>query len=620
VTEMSVELVKTEISPDILDTIGKSFRFRHGSGIAEWLKNALDQYLRLREMGLEPRAGNWPVFLVLIDGSSQSNGPNLAVVDLAGTWLKHIEGFFLLWGSRSAATLGRSVDASSVTGGHGNGGKFYMREMWRSGARFLTHRDGKTSSLVVEKRGDGNTGFWECKERRTDWREALALALPESDRLGGAASLVSHLEAHEPDLVSELEKGTRGVTVVAGRRAVQALSSNDVVRGGRWDEQRLVDSIRDAAQARRPIRELAISVFINGHLRLARLVPERVEDDPDWPATSTMVPASVIADTGLRGDAPEAGELRIQKAAVPLTGRLRERNTLSVLDEHGNPIALYSVAELPLAGHSPLLPFMHGELQLGFPGLDDLIQNDREKLVSSETTKELLQWVADQVWDRVKGIEDSIHQAAKKTNLEIASILNDHLNEHARRFLEELQTQIAIDVIDDPEGGGSGSHGGGGSGRGGGGTGGPGGGGPREIPGDTEHVKRPRFPQVLLSGHDINPATAASASPTTKFLTDRHPPLDQDDEDRLWNIWWINTEHVFAKEAIEYGGPQGLAFKNHQLHMFRDVVQREALRLRQRRDAELSLDRVENELAEITNRFLAELPRDLVASILTERR
>jgi hypothetical protein len=45
--------IKTRISPDILDTIGKSFKFKHGKGIAEWLKNSLDQYLRLYEQNKE---------------------------------------------------------------------------------------------------------------------------------------------------------------------------------------------------------------------------------------------------------------------------------------------------------------------------------------------------------------------------------------------------------------------------------------------------------------------------------------------------------------------------------------------------------------------------------------
>src|ERR1700730_12956066 len=97
-TMTTVELVETRISPDMLDTVGRSFKFRHGSGVAEWLKNSLDNYLRRAHSGEETQAGNWPVMINLIDGTNQSLGPNLAVIDFGGTTLKDIQDFFLYWG------------------------------------------------------------------------------------------------------------------------------------------------------------------------------------------------------------------------------------------------------------------------------------------------------------------------------------------------------------------------------------------------------------------------------------------------------------------------------------------------------------------------------------------
>lgn len=101
--------IKTKIHPDILDTIGKSFKFKHGKGIAEWLKNSLDQYLRLLKSGEESLNGNWPVFIHLVDCNGQSKGPNLAVVDFGGTTYQAIEEFFLYWGDTSAASHGGKI-------------------------------------------------------------------------------------------------------------------------------------------------------------------------------------------------------------------------------------------------------------------------------------------------------------------------------------------------------------------------------------------------------------------------------------------------------------------------------------------------------------------------------
>lgn len=610
---VAYELVETKISPDILDTIGRSFKFRHGSGIAEWLKNSLDNYLRLRDQNIESRNGGWPVLVDLVDGTSRSNGPNLTLIDFGGTSREDVEDFFLHWGSRSAATLGTRIENVALTGGHGNGGKFYMRQMWRRGARFLTYRGGKATSLVVMRRTDGKTGYWEFRDRPGSWRESLGWALPAGEHLGDPRRLIEHLERTDPALVAELECDQRGLTVVAGRCAEQVLSSNDVVRGARWDRQRLADSVSQAVQARRPIRELAVCVFANSQLSIRRLSPEEIEPDPKWGRLDAALPVSVLKDAAFATSEPTAGVLRLDKAGVPLTGRLSSRNAVSVLDRHSNPIASYPVKDLPLPGYSPIGSFMHGELELQFPGFENLVENDREKLVNSATTRAILDWLGEQVWARVAGIDKAERDESRAAQLQLATIINESLNTHAKRFLEALQPQIYVDVIEDPEGGGPGPLGGDGTGSGGQGTGGEGEGGKREVPGTSEAVRRPRFPQVLLSGIDADPATGGAA---TKHLTDRHPPLEQDDTDRRHNVWWINTQHPFAQEAFKRGGAQGSAFKSYQLHMFRDVVQREGLRFRQRREAELSLDRVENELTEISNRFLAELPYDLIGELL----
>jgi hypothetical protein len=120
------------------------------------------------------------------------------------------------------------------------------------------------------------------------------------------------------------------------------------------------------------------------------------------------------------------------------------------------------------------------------------------------------------------------------------------------------------------------------------------------------------LPRVLLSGRDEDPARAGTGE--SKILTERHPPLHQDDEDRRHNVWWINTMHPFAQAALKNGGPEGKAFRSYQLFMFRDVVQREALRMWQQRQAELDLSTIENELDDFSNRFLAELPEELLVA------
>lgn len=614
----SPKRIQAEISPDILDTIGKTFKFKHPKGIAEWLKNSLDQYLRLVAVGKESRTGSWPVYLCLINGTTKSTGPNLALIDFGGTSYTNVKSFFLLWGSRSAASHGGANNAS-VTGGHGNGGKFYMREMWRNGARMTTWRDGSNTSLVVEKNKDGTTGYWEKENVVLSWRQSLQDALSATDGLGGADKIIEYLEKHEPTLVQEMDNNQRGFTAVIGRRAHQMQAANDVVSGGNWNTQKLLEEIRAASQARRPIRELAISVFVDGDIKTNRLQPETIEDDPSWVVETLELPLSVLEDATLKEGATDVGTVTLMKSGSLLTGRLKDHNSVFVSDARGNPIAYYPISEIPLPA-TTLAGFLHAELKLTFPNTDDLVENDRERLVKTPTTSAILAWIGERFAERVQVIEDAQKAAKSNNNLQIASILNEHLNNHAKEFLKELETMILVDVVTDDKGGGAGKSGSGtghgdgkSSSKGDSGQGGTEGeGGSLEVPGATESVKRSRFPQVLLSSSDMDPANPGK----TKDLTDRHPPLYQDDSDKRFNIWWINTSHTFALEAMKRGGAKGAPFRNHHLFMFRDVVQREALRLVQRREAELGIDVVETELDKISDMFLGNLPISLVAELL----
>ena len=403
-----------------------------------------------------------------------------------------------------------------------------MREMWHSGARLMTWRDGKVTSLVVDKNKDGTTGYWEKEDVTTAWREALQDALSVSDDLGGANSIIAHMEAHEQALVEELDKGQRGITVVVGRRANQMQSANDVVIAGRWDWKKLIEEIRAASQARRPIRELSISAFVDGIVKIDRLQPETIEDDPDWLIETLPLPLSLIEDEALKSGATEVGTITLMKAATLLSGRLKDHNSVFVSDNKGNPIAYYPMNEIPLPP-TTLAGFLHAEMKLTFPNIDDLIENDRERLVKRPTTTAILAWIGEKFGERIKVIEEAQRAAKNSNNLQIASILNEHLNNHAKDFLKELETLILVDVITDDKGGGPGKlgtgtgHAGGkSSGDENGGHGGnEGTGGSIETPGTTESIKRPRFPQVLLSSSDMDPANPGQ----TKVLSGRHPPL-----------------------------------------------------------------------------------------------
>lgn len=608
--------IRTQISHDVLDQIGKDFKFNHGKGVAEWLKNSLDAYIdrRSRSADLEPESGGWPVHLHLLDG------PHLAVMDFAGATHRDVQDFLLNWFSTDAAARGGRAQSGALTGGHGNGGKFYMRQMWRNNARFCTWLEGRVSSLVVDDASDGTCGYWEHEAQPMDWRAALSAAF---DGSGMASDQVeAFVSQHDPLMLEDLELRRRGFTVVLGRRASQVLSANDVVSGRRWTRDKLLESLRAAPASHRPLHELTIRVAHNGNLGTERLEPERIDEDPAWQVRRIELPMRLES-----ADDPEvpialsaepqtvAGELVIRKAASPLTGRKRARNTVLVFDSSSNPVGSFPMVEVH-AGSTDHTRFLFCELHLQFSDIEEHVENDRESFRRTPQIEAVRNWLRTQIGECVAVLDEELRETQRQRQLAATSRLNRMLNQYAQSFLRELETEVLIDWRDE-EGGGEGGDRGSAVGQGGSGTGSGGGsgegGGRKDEPGSTKRVRRPRYPRILISGADPDPATESGA---TRLLLPGHPPIHQNETDVAYNVWWINSSHPYASEALSRGGPGGITWREYHLFMFRDIVQIEHLRMLRRHDAEMPLDQVEIELIQRSSDFLSRLTQQLAEAVL----
>lgn len=609
--------IPTTISPDVLDQIGRDFKFNHAKGIAEWLKNSLDAYLVRRHNGDEASSGSWPAHLHLVDGLGRRTGPNLAVMDFCGATYADVDGFLLNWFDTTAAKRGSRTDLASLTGGHGNGGKFYMREMWERGARFCTWLDGSTTSLIVDHASDGTCGYWELRDTPCSWRQALETAFSDTGLF--SRDIEEFIRDADSHLIDDLDAGVRGFSVVAGLSGRQIWITNDVVSGRRWKPEKLIEVVRDAPAAHRPLRELMIRVAVDGKLALPHLHPEEIEEDPAWPVREHQMPAVLKHPDGrgkIRFDVDNTaygGLLAIHKAMSPLTGRRRLLNQITVFDPGGNPVGAFPVTEIA-AGNADYTTFLFGELRVTFAEIEEFVENDRESFRRTPQVEAMREWLRDQTAKFAEDLEDEARTAERERNLKRAVRLNQMLNDYARKFLQQIESEVFIDWLDEPGGG----EGGMGAGEGSnGGTSGQGGGsenddgGRQDQPGDTQRVRRSRFPRILLSGHDDDPASPDH----TRELTAGHPPIYQNEQDLRYNVWWINTSHPYAREAFAKGVNSN-AWKEYHLFMFRDVVQIEHLRLLQRRDADMELDLLENELIRRSGDFLASITRELAEEVL----
>ena len=92
----------------------------HEAGLPEWLKNSSDAYAR------EDTAEGKRSIVVIINNARSGMPASISCLDFVGMDSSAIQNNFRHWADPDAA---RGIDPTiAVQGGHGNGGKCYMKE------------------------------------------------------------------------------------------------------------------------------------------------------------------------------------------------------------------------------------------------------------------------------------------------------------------------------------------------------------------------------------------------------------------------------------------------------------------------------------------------------------
>jgi hypothetical protein len=192
---VAIKPQKFVIDDAVLDLIGKEFKFAHAKGLAEWLKNSCDAYLRERT----PDDQQFILVRLTEDGIGRLS--RIECIDFVGMAKKQIDEAFKRFFDPQAAKKGAKEAQIRTLGGHGNGGKFYMRQMFKT-SRAITYRDGKMNVFGFNAKGE--YGFEDGFEDR---RMPLHKAMEEAgiDRIN-----------LPPDVIKALGEGETGFTVVLG--------------------------------------------------------------------------------------------------------------------------------------------------------------------------------------------------------------------------------------------------------------------------------------------------------------------------------------------------------------------------------------------------------------------
>lgn len=567
--DVKINVEPTVIVDELLDTLGREWASDHVKGQNEWWKNSIDQYIH------DVVPDDQRIILVELIETKPKRNSIFRVIDFGGTSRQLIDDAFKRWGDIKAASRGTG---KRTFGGHGNGGKFYMRSAFET-SRMITYRDGRLSSFGFNKAK--RYGFQDgYEEVEMTLGEALEFTEIDIDTL--------------PEVARERLEASEGFTVVLGEKPNNFQGSATA--------RKILQKLTEHPQARRLVARhpiFARTGWDSEWKQLRSLDPEPRADFAE--EIRIEVPETLIDENDneivLRDkEWPEAYlALQTSKESLRSTGL----NRIDIIGEIGS-IGSHDIPSLGLEKHPAHGDFIYGELYCPKLECDEynLVDNDRDRLINNETARAVLSWVSQRVDELAGKLADADAKERKAADLSQSSAFNELLNQWKNRFMPTLMAQL----FGGPgEGGGFGGIGDGAGGSGGGnGVVTPGPNDSDDPPdggadggGGDETKRGRRAPTVLLSGHDPDPLDLM-APPLQ--LSPRQPAVYQRKDDVPEGIYWINTSRPLAERILERFGAESARWRAYLFERYVEIILKESIHRLEQNEGGLTGDRIESHI------------------------
>ena len=390
----------------------------HEAGLPEWVKNSADEYAR------SDTAGANRIIVLLFDGGAAGRVASIACLDFSGMTSGVIHDRFRIWADPDAAQ-GAKQD---VQGGHGNGGKCYMTQMFEEYSLLHSVKDGRGCVYGVRA---GSINFGYVPDQPTGCDFPVSDVEAELDRaLAGVGATASQLPVAA--LVALRER--KGFTLVVGR--------GPKGYGSRIPVPALVDSLRDHPQMIRTLEMCQVFVLRNGApvfgaspIVLPDLAPDQAFAEPRRiPIPEQLVDPETneAVSTTERGQSPE-GTLTLRTSNVSMRYSRKGRHTI-VFKARSGYIGYVPVVELNVS--SSFRDKIYGDCTL--LSLEATKQNDRARLARTPETRAVDEFIRTEIQrlaDEMEARERRSYSQAEKDGL---SKLNEALDKWKNQFLSEF--------------------------------------------------------------------------------------------------------------------------------------------------------------------------------------
>lgn len=350
----------------------------HENGLPEWLKNSADAYAR--EDAPEAKR----VIITIFNFDKSAARPSISCLDFSGMTSQMIEENFRIWADPEAAL--RGAKAAGIQGGHGNGGKCYMTQMFEDHALIRTVKRDNGNCYGVEA---GSLKFGYIPDRKsgrdfpvTNLRQYLENCL---------APIGCQLHSL-PTEAAEALKMADGFSLVTG--------VGPTGYGQKIPFRQLISNLRDHPQMIKTLELCKIFIIINGklstHSSLALPVIKPMEG-AEQPRTIQIPVKLKDPFTGLevsttKDETLPPGILELRTSQVSMRSKWRMRHNILYNAKSGY-IGYVPVSELDV--QSSYRDRIYGKCIL--EALEPDKQNERGPLANSDLTRAVKAFISEQV-------------------------------------------------------------------------------------------------------------------------------------------------------------------------------------------------------------------------------
>ncbi|MEK6861317.1 MAG: hypothetical protein AABY07_05075, partial [Nanoarchaeota archaeon] len=334
----------------------------HKKGLPEWLKNSDDSYTRHEEFN-KSDFSNLPILL-------NFSKKEVICLDFGGANAKDMIEHIPYYGSPEAATQGKKMANKMVSGGHGNGGKYYALSQFKE-CQVISFYNGKITILGLNKDGD----YVDKEERGIEPWEVIKL-------LGLGKWEYFDRDSLGKNLFHELNRGKLNLFCWRG---IEPKDKSQVAN--KRILARVLGSVANHPQSRSALRFRQVNALFEGRVLWPLMKPEEVKIDETFGVREFSLPNQLEK---YKLNKHFNSVLKVALSKEPLTGEKSSLNILEI-DAFGRNIAYYEIPTLMV--DKGLSKSLYANIDCPELKEYNCVTNDRVRLIeSSEIANLFLNW------------------------------------------------------------------------------------------------------------------------------------------------------------------------------------------------------------------------------------